>query len=71
VRGSGIFTYYVPPKKGDELKVPPELDGKFALEESTELGDWHCVKQMDVPPKLDSIDGTNPVEPTSKGDRWQ
>jgi hypothetical protein len=71
VHGAGVFVYYVPPKKGDELKVPPELDGKFALDEASEIGDWHCVKQMNVKPDLPSINGENPVEPASKGDRWQ
>jgi hypothetical protein len=71
VHGSGVFVYFVPPKKGEERKIPPELDGKYALDESTEVADWHCVKQLNVPPKLDSINGENPVDPTSKGEQWQ
>jgi hypothetical protein len=72
VKGAGVFIYYVPPKKDDtQQKVPPELDGKFSLEDSQDIGDWHCVKQMSVKPDINSINGENPVDPSSKGQQWQ
>ena len=69
--GSGVFVYKVPPQKDDSQKVIPELDGKYALDDSQEIGDWHCVKQINPKPDLNSITGDNPTDPTSKGDRWQ
>jgi hypothetical protein len=70
VRGAGVFVYYIP-KKAGEHKVPPELDGKYALDEATDIADWHCVKQLNVKPDPNSINGENPVDPTSKGEQWQ
>jgi hypothetical protein len=71
VHGSGIFVYKVPPQKDESLKTIPELDGKYALDDSQEIGDWHCVKQLNLKPDLNSITGENPSDPTSKGDQWQ
>lgn len=69
--GSGMFVYLVPPARNDSIKPIPELDGKYALDASEQVGDWHCVKQVGMTPKLDSITGENPVDPASKGDKWQ
>ena len=71
VHGSGVFIYKVPPQKDDSIKVIPELDGQYALDDSSEIGDWHCVKQLNLKPDLSSITGENPVEPGAKGDQWQ
>jgi hypothetical protein len=71
VKGAGVFVYYVPPKKEGQLKAAPELDGKYALEESQDIGEWHCVKQLSVKPDLGSINGENPAEPASRGERWE
>ena len=71
VHGSGVFIYKVPPQKDDSVKVIPELDGKYSLDDSSELGDWHCVKQLNLKPDLSSITGENPAEPGVKGDQWQ
>jgi hypothetical protein len=70
VHGAGVFVYFIP-KKATEQKTPPELDGKYALDEAQDIADWHCVKQMNVKPDLTQINGENPVEPTSKGEQWQ
>jgi hypothetical protein len=69
--GSGMFIYLVPHQKDDSIKPIPELDGKYALDDSEQVGDWHCVKQVGMTPKLDSINGENPVDPAPKGDKWQ
>jgi hypothetical protein len=68
--GSGVFVYVMPPQKDESQKIIPELDGKYALDESSEVGDWHCVKQLNVKPDLNSINGENPAEPSSKGEQW-
>ena len=49
--GSGQFVYSVPDSK------IPELSGQYALDDSTDVGDWHCVKQMNMKPDLNSING--------------
>jgi hypothetical protein len=71
VHGAGMFVYIVPPQKDESMKPIPELDGKYSLDDSSEIGDWHCVKQLNLKPDLNSINGENPAEPASKGDRWQ
>lgn len=71
VHGAGEFVYKVPPQKDESIKVIPELDGKYVLDDSSEVGDWHCVKQLNLKPDLNSITGENPVEPGAKGDQWQ
>jgi hypothetical protein len=63
VKGSGIFVY----KMGE---AAPELDGKYSLENNDSVGDWHCVKQLNVKPDLQSISGDNPSENTTQGDQW-
>jgi hypothetical protein len=69
--GSGMFVYHLPPQKDESLKPIAELDGKYALDESSQIGDWHCVKQMNLKADLNSINGENPAEPGTKGDQWQ
>jgi hypothetical protein len=69
VKGTGIFVY----QKANEQKgsdAAPELDGKYAIEDSDSVGGWHCVKQINVKPDINSINGENPTEPTSTGDNW-
>ncbi len=66
-RGTGQFVF----KKGDGEKAIPELDGWYALEDSDKIGDWHCVKQQGMTPKLDSVNGENPVDPGGAKDQWQ
>jgi len=68
--GSGMFIYRLPPTKDDSIKPIAELDGKYALDDSNEIGDWHCVKQINLKPDLKSINGENPVEPAAK-EQWQ
>jgi len=64
LRGNGIFVYKI------GQNDVPELDGKYALEDRDETGDWHCVKQLNVKPDLNSINGQSPTGTTS-GDQWQ
>ncbi len=70
VHGSGVFVYKVPPSRDESVKAIPELDGQYALDDSKEIGDWHCVKQVNLKPDLSSITGESPTDPTSKGDVW-
>jgi hypothetical protein len=64
IKGSGVFVY----KMGESA---PELDGQYALEDSNSVGAWHCVKQMNVKPDLNSINGDNPTDAPTAGDKWQ
>jgi hypothetical protein len=50
-KGSGVFQY----KMG--ANDIPELQGQYALDESTDVGDWHCVKQKGMKPDINSING--------------
>ncbi len=50
-QGSGVFTY----KMG--ANDIPELDGKYALDGSSDVGDWHNVKQKGMKPDISSING--------------
>jgi hypothetical protein len=63
--GSGVFVF-----KPGEQNIP-ELAGQYALDGSAEVGDWHCVKQMNMPPKLDSINGDNPADTPATQDKWK
>jgi hypothetical protein len=71
IHGSGVFVYRVPPQKDDSVKAIPELEGKYTLDDSDDVGDWHCVKQVNLKADLRSITGENPVDPASKGDQWK
>lgn len=64
VKGMGVFVY-----TPGQNKIA-ELDGKYALEDSKEIGDWHCVKQVGLKPDLASITGDNPVEPAHQ-EQWK
>jgi hypothetical protein len=63
--GSGIFVY----KMGQN--DIPELTGKYALDESSDVGDWHCVKQTNMKVDLNSITGDNPADLPATQDKWQ
>jgi hypothetical protein len=65
IKGTGVFVY----KMGESA---PELDGQYALDDSNSVGQWHCVKQLNVKPDLNSISGDNPAESTTPGgDQWK
>jgi hypothetical protein len=49
--GSGIFVYKMGPND------IPELAGQYALDDSTDVGDWHCIKQKGMKPDINSING--------------
>ncbi len=63
--GSGVFAY----KMGHDNT--PELEGKYALEDSDDVGDWHCVKQVGMKVDIDSISGDNPADAPAAQDRWR
>jgi len=50
-QGSGIFVYKMGPND------IPELAGQYALADSHDVGDWHCIKQKGLKPDLSSING--------------
>jgi hypothetical protein len=64
VKGSGVFVYKM-------AESAPELDGQYSLDESDSVGQWHCVKQLNVKPDINSINGDNPTDAPSAGDKWQ
>ena len=61
--GIGVFVF-----KAVE-KGPPELDGQYSLDDSDSVGQWHCVKQLNMKPDLNSITGENPTDSAGQ-DRW-
>jgi len=64
LHGNGVFLF----KMGQN--DIPELDGEYALEDSDKTADWHCIKQVNVKPDLNSINGESPTGAPS-GDQWQ
>jgi hypothetical protein len=62
--GTGVFVY----KPGE---AAPELDGKYSIEGGESVGDWHCVKQVNIKPDLGSINGDNPGDAPAAQDKWQ
>ena len=64
IKGTGVFVY----KMGESA---PELDGQYSLDDSDSVGKWHCVKQINVKPDLNSISGDNPAESPASGDQWK
>jgi hypothetical protein len=66
-RGSGVFVYKLP----NTDHPIAELDGQYALAESSSVGDWHCVKQEGMKPDLASVNGSNVTEVPPSGDHWQ
>jgi hypothetical protein len=64
--GSGVFVFK--PGQNDI----PELGGQYALDDSENVGDWHCVKQKNMKPDLSSINGDNPTSGTpATTDQWK
>jgi hypothetical protein len=65
--GSGVFVY----KVGAEEKAPPELDGQYMLDDSPDVGQWHCVKQIGMKVDINSINGDNPADTApATQDKW-
>lgn len=64
MHGNGVFVY----KMGQN--DIPELSGQYALEESDQTADWHCIKQVNMKPDLNSINGESPTGATTP-DQWQ
>ncbi|MGD0678039.1 MAG: hypothetical protein ABSC94_21710 [Polyangiaceae bacterium] len=62
--GTGVFVYKV-----GENSIG-ELDGQYAVQDSDAVGDWHCIKQLNVKPDLNSINGDNPAA-AAPPDQWQ
>jgi hypothetical protein len=50
-KGSGVFQFKMGPND------IPELLGQYALDDSTDVGDWHCIKQKGMKPDINSING--------------
>jgi hypothetical protein len=63
--GSGLFVY-----KPGQNKIA-ELEGQYALDGASDVGDWHCVKQVNVKADPDSIQGENPTEVPAAQDKWK
>ena len=64
--GTGVFVFKLP--KDSDIG---ELDGQYAVDDSDSIGQWHCVKQNNVKPNIDSINGDNPDAPAAPKDSWQ
>ena len=64
IRGTGVFSYRM-----GENDIP-ELDGQYALEDSDNTADWHCVKQIGLKPDLSSITGDSPTGAPTQ-DQWK
>jgi hypothetical protein len=65
-KGKGYFVY----KMGNE--GIPELDGEFGTGDDETGGNWHNVKQMNVKPDLNSIQGdSNGSSAPASKDKWQ
>jgi len=64
--GSGQFVYKMP----TDGKIP-ELDGQYALDDSKDIGDWHCVKQLNMKADLDSINGKTNDNMGVTPDSWK
>jgi hypothetical protein len=67
--GSGQFVYKL--SADADKKAPPELDGQYALDDSNDIGDWHCVKQVNMKPDLDSINGKTNDNMGVTPDQWK
>ena len=65
--GSGVFVYKLPAVE----QAIAELDGQYSLDESSDIGQWHCVKQVGMKPDLNSITGESPVDAPAVHDKWQ
>ncbi len=64
-QGAGVFVY----KMGQNNT--PELDGQYSLDESNDVGQWHCVKQVGMKADINSINGDNPQDTApATQDKW-
>ena len=63
--GTGIFVF----KMGQN--DIPELGGQYALDDSNDVGDWHCVKQVGMKPDLNSINGSTTDNMGVTPDTWK
>jgi hypothetical protein len=63
--GSGVFAF-----KMGEGNIP-ELAGQYALDDSDQVGDWHCVKQVGLKPDLNQITGDSPADNPATQDKWK
>jgi hypothetical protein len=63
-KGSGVFVYKMGEKFG-------ELAGQYALADSNDVGDWHCVKQGGMKPDLHSINGKGVDNMGVTPDQWK
>jgi hypothetical protein len=63
-KGSGVFVYKMGEKFG-------ELDGQYALADSDQVGEWHCIKQNGLKPDLDSINGKGVDNMGVTPDSWK
>jgi hypothetical protein len=63
-KGNGVFVY----KMGE---AAPELNGQYSLEDSDQVGQWHCVKQKNMKPDFNSITGDVPPDAPATQDKWQ
>lgn len=63
-KGNGVFVYKMGEKFG-------ELAGQYALEDSDNVGDWHCVKQTGMKPDLSSISGKGTDVMGVTPDNWK
>ena len=69
-QGSGVFIYKV--TGADKVPAPPpELDGQYTLDNSDEVGQWHCVKQVGMKADINAITGDNPTDTApATQDKW-
>src|SRR5580693_3133944 len=66
-QGAGVFVY----KMGAKDNAPPELDGQYTLENSEDVGQWHCVKQVGMKADINAITGDNPQDTApATQDKW-
>jgi hypothetical protein len=63
--GKGVFVF----KQGEQNI--PELAGQYALDDSDQVGDWHCVKQVGLKPDLNQITGDSPADNPASQDKWK
>jgi hypothetical protein len=63
-KGSGVFVYKMGEKFG-------ELDGQYALADSDQVGEWHCIKQAGLKPDLDSVNGKGTDNMGVTPDQWK
>jgi hypothetical protein len=64
--GSGVFVYSMPA----DSKIP-KLTGQYFLDDSKDIGKWDCVKQLNLKPDPNSINGDNPGELPAAQDSWK